>query len=206
MSEVLLAIDPGTRDIGIALYLHGELVLASWLKAEPNELVCCPKCAGKEASCPHRSNPRLAHDMACEVARVIDYKRVDQLVCEVPVTFLAARGGQSLVRIGAMIGAVSDRVLAEGGLVDWFQPSEWKGNTEKSLHQKFALQSLSPVERDRLPSFVGKDNVQRYRTDSLDAALLGIKWLHMAQRRKPYAWPLRALDNVEITKKSATRK
>lgn len=206
MSDVLLAIDPGTRDIGIALYLSGELVLASWLKAEPNELVRCPSCAGKTDPCSHRSNPRLAHDMASEISRVIEYKRVDHLVCEVPVIFRAARGGQSLVRIAALLGAVSDRVMAEGGLVDWYQPSEWKGTKEKSVHQRYALQSLSPAERDRLPSFAGRDGVQRYRTDPLDAALLGLKWLHTAQRRKQFAWPLRALDNVEITKKSASKK
>lgn len=175
-SHRILAIDPGSLDLGIAVYENGVLLHAELIEA-PDIHGICPLCT---MPCSHTSDPDLVTWYAERIRRIADGYEIDLVIAEMPVVFAKSGGGSQLLLIGAILGAVNQ---SSGVPNYWFKPSEWKGNKKKREHQLANLPLLSLPERALLPKKRKRDKTTPYATDPLDAALLGLWWLTMTKQR-----------------------
>lgn len=172
----ILAIDPGSLDLGVAVYENGVLLHAELIEA-PDIHGICPLCT---MPCSHTSDPDLVTWYAERIKQVVTKYGISLIVSEMPVVFAKSGGGSQLLLIGAILGAVNHSSVVPNY---WFKPSEWKGNKKKREHQLANLPLLSLPERALLPKKHKRDKTTPYATDPLDAALLGLWWLTMTKQR-----------------------
>lgn len=173
----ILAIDPGSVDLGIAVYENAALMHAERIEA-PDIHGICPLCT---MPCSHMSDPDLVTWYATRIKQVATKYNIGLVISEMPVVFAKSGGGSQLLLLGAIIGAINQSSDVPNC---WFKPSEWKGNKKKREHQIENLPFLSQAERDLLPKIKKRDKTTPYATDPLDAALLGLWWLTKTKQRK----------------------
>ena len=176
MSQRILAIDPGSVDLGIAVYENAVLIHSERIAA-PDIHSVCPLCA---MPCSHASDPDLVTWYATRIKQVSTKYKIGLVISEMPVVFAKSGGGSQLLLLGAIIGAINQSSDVPNY---WFKPSEWKGNKKKREHQLTNLPFLSQAERDLLPKIKKRDKTTPYATDPLDAALLGLWWLTKTKQR-----------------------
>lgn len=176
MSERILAIDPGSVDLGIAVYENAVLIHSERIAA-PAIHGICPLCT---MPCSHASDPDLTTWYAMRIKQSTTKYNVGLVISEMPVVFAKSGGGSQLLLLGAIIGAIKQSSNVPNY---WFKPSEWKGNKKKREHQLTNLPFLSQAERGLLPKTKKRDKTTPYATDPLDAALLGLWWVTKTKQR-----------------------
>lgn len=176
MSERILAIDPGSVDLGSAVYENAVLIHSERIAA-PDIHGICPLCS---MPCSHMSDPDLVTWYAEKVKQITTKYNIGLVISEMPVVFAKSGGGSQLLLLGAIIGAINQSSDVPNC---WFKPSEWKGNKKKREHQIENLPFLSQEERGLLPKTKKRDKTTPYATDPLDAALLGLWWLTKTKQR-----------------------
>ena len=194
----LLAIDPGLPDLGAAVYEDGVLAQAVH--------VVIPREQKERADAIVQLCDATERALGIHGLALGDDRYPDLVVAEWPQIFLEGgsikrREGrtvtvQQYLELAGVSAVMLDRAASWGAEVARYRPAEWKGNKPKPEHQRTGLAQLSDDERARLPKM---PKAGRYLSDPLDAALLGLWWLHRAGARTPrfYARPIDFIDLVE---------
>ena len=100
MSQRILAIDPGSVDLGIAVYENAVLIHSERIAA-PDIHSVCPLCA---MPCSHASDPDLVTWYATRIKQVSTKYKIGLVISEMPVVFAKSGGGSQLLLLGAIIG------------------------------------------------------------------------------------------------------
>ncbi len=134
---MILAIDPGLRHCGLAVFnpLGGELVFATLVRNPELKL----------------RGPRAWLEMAEAVELVLKMAgfKASTLVLEVPQVYFGRSVGSDLIELAGVDGAICYAVNPDE--VFGYLPREWKGQVPKEIHNERVLKSLSPGERALLP-------------------------------------------------------
>lgn len=193
----LLAIDPGLPDLGAAVYVDGVLALAVHVRITREQ---AERADGIVQLCDAAERALGIHGLALG-----DDRYPELVVAEWPQILRPERAvaklgrfidQQPLLNLSAVSAVMLDRAASWGAELARYRPDEWKGTVKKEAHQRAGLAQLSDDERARLPKM---PLAGRYLSDPLDAALLGLWWLHRAGARTPrfYARPIDFVDLVE---------
>lgn len=186
----LLALDPGSPDLGIAIFRSGILISAYHIKVPRPDDARCPTCA---TPCRHGVEPALVVSLCDAIEKKLDGEPT-VVISEHPQIFQMRprpgqpegapfeRGGRSLFLMCAVMAAMLDRAAAWRAACYQYTPAVWKGSKRKDEHQMIALASFTNQERARLPRSARK---QYFISDALDAAALGLWWHHRARYRQP---------------------
>lgn len=124
---MILAIDPGTRELGWCIAFDGEVQDAGLLKA-----------------------PGF-FDMACAIKEKFLGLSVHTLIIEVPQFYAPGQSRadyNKLAKVTLVAGAVVGVVQAERLALP--RPRRWKGTVPKKIHNQRVLASLTDAERARL--------------------------------------------------------
>ena len=167
MSETLLAIDPGIRGAGVALFNGAELVVARYVKnACPVKAPMAQRisCLGEEIG--HMQPPRV-------------------LVTECPQIYIFGKGKGNpndlvpLAQLGAFVAA---RFCSS----DWVQylPREWKGTLDADMMTARIKARLTADELARVESYGRKGALDH---NTLDACGLGLHHVGRLTPRKIFA-------------------
>lgn len=177
----ILAVDPGVRGCGVALFIDGFLWAATYVKN------------------PATSGKRL--DSSCRMAEATNrFVFVNQptgglqhLVIEVPRSYEAGqqKGPQDdLIDVALVAAAIA------GGRphvpVTTYYPQEWKGSVKAETFLARILERLGPGEKAAI-QLVGRTPLERVpHSDSLDHNTLdsigiGLKFLDRMERTRVYA-------------------
>jgi len=116
----LVAIDPGARSVGIAVFEYAELYSTRWLEA-PN--------------------------VTALIDLIGPLSSVDVVAVEVPQVYPGSRSlapAGDLISVAFTAGAVAATCRAPNWLT--FAPARWKGNAPKEAIRKRILSTLSPSE------------------------------------------------------------
>ena len=178
----LLAVDPGLPDCGAALYEGTTLTRAAWIR------VPAPRSTGSA-----RVDALVALLDALELEMDLkgDAEMPGVVLAEWPQILRPERAKakfgrfidqQPLLELAGVSAALLDRAASWGATCYRFTPDQWKGRLAKEEHQRRGLAMLSEVERALLPR---GPRSGRYLSDPLDAALLGLWWLHRMRAREP---------------------
>lgn len=131
-SEVLVAVDPGLRELGLALF-HGQTLVACHLVRSPERTV---------------RGPVAWRAMAKAVVEALGGPRPEGVVVtEYPQAYRAQhqKGDQAdLIELAGAVGAVSYALGAER-LVGYL-PREWKGQVPKEVHNRRIRSKLTDAE------------------------------------------------------------
>lgn len=190
----LVAIDAGSPDLGLAVYEDGLLVQCEWVKVKRAAVKICPPCGRKgRDKCRHMADPLIMVQVCDEVEQLLGTPELeaggpgmpDVVVIEEPLNWGGAMnsGAMSIGKLGRVVAALGDRAAAWGAQVYFYWPSEWKGTTDKQIHQTLALCRMSEEERKLIPQICEGEENWRYRSDPTDAAALGQWWLEQAGAR-----------------------
>ncbi len=153
---LLLAIDPGVRGCGVALFRDSELSQAVYV-------------AGHGEA--QRAEGWIA--MADAVREFIGERIVAQLVLELPQVYRAVRSKgdpNDLTELAAVVGALAASFRNAQQKV--FLPAEWKGQVPKAIMHERALERLSPEEFGRISC-----RKKSLLHNVLDALALGLRFL-----------------------------
>lgn len=170
----LLALDPGLRDAGLAVFAAGELAAAWWLRAEAPLLAPCAVCQRRRSPCPHAADPAQLGAMLDEARRLAGpLDGFGLVVTEWPYVPGPARrlDPAPLLDLAGLAAAVCCEALRAGARVLRYAPVSWKGNRPKDLFQREILASLTEAEREHVPR---SERTGKYRSDPLDAVGLGL--------------------------------
>lgn len=190
----LVAIDPGSPDLGVAVFEDGVLVLCEWVRVQRLAAPVCPPCERKlRDKCRHMVDPLVMVQICDEVEQLLGTPDLeagapgmpDVVVFEEPIKWggTPGTGATTIGKLGRVVAALGDRAAAWGARVYFYWPSEWKGNGNKQVHQTLALCCLSEEERKLIPRICEGEENWRYRSDPTDAAALGRWWLEQAGAR-----------------------
>lgn len=131
MSELLVSVDPGLRELGLARFEGERLVCA--------ELVRNPVRRDR--------GPAAWAAMAGAVGKVLQ-ARPDVLVLELPQVYLGSRAPgvdpADLLELTGVLGAIVGSVGAKRAL--GYRPREWKGQVPKRVHQERLMGILTAGE------------------------------------------------------------
>jgi len=187
----LVALDPGSPDLGIADYQDGVMVAAHHIQVPRPADARCPACW---KPCRHGIEPALIVALCDEVERVLDVERKlpTVVLSEHPQIFQVQkgddgqggsfeRGGRALFLMCAVMAALLDRAAAWGAACYQYTPAVWKGVKRKDEHQRQALTYFTAAEIQRLPRSA---RAKYFVSDALDAAALGMWWLSRAKFRE----------------------
>lgn len=152
----LVAIDPGLRGTGVAVFEDGLLVEAAYPR-NPELILRGPAAWLAMARAVLDS---LTHPLPCD------------LVIEVPQVYVAGRGKgdpDDLLELAGVDGAIT--ALLGPTTTRSPKPREWKGQVPKEIHHARALRKLSPpetvvLEQTKVPPSL--------RHNVLDAVALGL--------------------------------
>lgn len=154
--SILLAIDPGLRGCGAAVFHDGVLFEASYVRS--------PAKTG--------NGPKAWRAMA-EAVRIFSRGLIiDDLVLEVPQVYVRGKGDPAdLIDLAGVDGAIVGRVMParEHG----YKPREWKGAVPKDVHHARIRKTLSENELRLLENSAPPS----LRHNVLDAIALGKWWL-----------------------------
>lgn len=135
---VLLAVDPGTRGCGVALFDGQRLILADYVY-NPSKF---------------RGDARMSDCLAMAHA-ALDWvlpTRLDEIVIEHMVIYHSGRGKRGadpndLLRLAEIGGAIC---VLSGAAAKSYSAKEWKGSLPKEICHRRVLDRLSIDERSRL--------------------------------------------------------
>lgn len=134
---MLIAIDPGLRNIGLAIFDRGELQDA---------------CLVRETT-----NPRSAYDHSQVVealkSRLPCLDPGTEGVIEQPQIYRTAhqRGSQSdLIDLASVVGAVAEALAQRGVRSTYVLPRTWKGQLSKEISEGRSRKLLNSDERERI--------------------------------------------------------
>lgn len=153
---LLLAIDPGVRGCGVALFRGGVLEQAVYLEGHTNA---------------QRAGAWLA--MVAAVVEFVGMRAVYQLATELPQVYVTQRAKgdpNDLIQLAAVVGGLSQAFRQVEQKV--YLPAEWKGQVPKEIVHTRALGRLAPEEQGRISC--------RKKTmlhNVLDAVSIGLKFL-----------------------------
>lgn len=170
----LLALDPGVRDAGLAVFSAGELAAAWWLRAEAPPLAPCDVCQQRRSPCPHSADPAQLAAMLDEARRLAGpLDGFGLVVTEWP--YVPGPGRRldpaPLLDLAGLAAALCCEAVRAGARVLRYAPVSWKGNLRKDRFQCQILASLTERERERVPR---SERTGKYRSDPLDAVGLGL--------------------------------
>jgi hypothetical protein len=158
---VLLAVDPGLRGCGAALFFDGALTFAHYVR-NPNR---------------EDRGPAAWRDMAEAVRLFAQGRLIDALVLEVPQVYTRGKGDPGdLVELAGVDGAILGRLMPVQQY--GYKPREWKGSVPKDIHHARVRKTLTEAERQILENSAPAS----LRHNVLDAIALGKWWL--AQQAK----------------------
>lgn len=170
----LLALDPGARDAGLAVFAAGELAAAWWLRAEAPLLPACAVCQRRRSPCPHSADPAQLAAMLDEARRLAGpLDGFGIVVTEWPYVPGPARrlDPAPLLDLAGLAAALCCEAVRAGARALRYPPVCWKGNLRKDRFQCEILASLTEPERERVPR---SERSGKYRSDPLDAVGLGL--------------------------------
>lgn len=153
---LLLAIDPGVRGCGVALFRGSILEQAVYLEGHSHA---------------QRAGGWLA--MVSAVVEFIGARAVYQLVTELPQVYVTQRAKgdpNDLIQLAAVVGGLSQAFKAAQQRV--YLPAEWKGQVPKEIVHTRALGRLSPEEQGRITC-----RKKAMLHNVLDGVSLGLKFL-----------------------------
>lgn len=139
----IVAIDPGFRDCGVAVFGHDVLVHCDHVKSDATGLV-------EAVQFSETARSVVDFVASCGVGNIFD------LVIEYPQQYARSPAPrESVQRLVGVIGSlVSQFHQKTGGLgvkVTTYKPREWKGQVPKEVMQNRILKRLSDQEFDRIP-------------------------------------------------------
>jgi hypothetical protein len=132
--ELLVAIDPGLRGCGVALFRGGLLEQAAYVESH---------------STGQRSIAWLA--MVAAVREFLGARPVARLVVELPQVYIQAKSKgdpNDLIHLAAVVGGLC--VAFDTSPQQIYLPAEWKGQVPKEIVHARAQQRLSDEERSRV--------------------------------------------------------
>lgn len=174
----LLAIDPGIRGCGVALFQDGRLAHVdaearlAWAAYVPNTV------ARGDDMVAILSMARAVRDA---VARRVSGLVVDVLVVEFPQVYAGgkAKGDpRDLLTLAAIDGAIGVEIPARRRVLRYF-PREWKGQTDADLMLERILERLDALEVDQIAPCRAS-----LRHNAIDAVGIGLKALGRLEPRK----------------------
>lgn len=172
----ILAVDPGLRGCGCALFAGETLELAAYVK---NTLK-----TGR------RLDNAMAMALAVERWAALDgMVDLDAVVVEVPRSYSAGqqKGPQDdlidLAMVSAAVAAVvrQDCILPERCQVVTYYPYEWKGSVAADTFTERILERLSNEEKQRIERIGELDH------NTIDSVGIGLKFLGRMERSRKYA-------------------
>ncbi len=159
--SILLAIDPGLRGCGAAVFHDGVLFEASYVRS--------PAKTG--------NGPKAWRAMAEAVRLFAQGHLIDALVLEVPQVYTRGKGDpDDLIELAGVDGAILGRLMPVQQY--GYKPREWKGSVPKDIHHARVRKTLTEAERQILENSAPAS----LRHNVLDAIALGKWWL--AQQAK----------------------
>lgn len=161
---MLLAIDPGLRGCGCAVFTEGSKALLWGAGYVRNPL---------EAG----DGPGAWLNMASAVFAWSE--DINSVVIELPRVYQGAQqkgDPEDLIQLAALTGAISERLASAGGHIATVRPSEWKGQVPKDIMNMRILSKLS-VEELAVIKHVGKTKDHNV----IDA--IGIGMFHLGRLR-----------------------
>lgn len=164
MSKTLLAIDPGLRELGMAVFVGDELTYACLVRSP-----CKPPVKDGTAWV------AMAREAlkAFVNSPIKDEVRTDVLVSEVPqIYWQSSRGGNSdsLLQLCGVVGAVAHAI--PHGAFKAYRPREWKGNVKAEVMLDRIAAKLTPAELATIAKCP-----QSLRHNVIDAIGIGLKYL-----------------------------
>lgn len=169
-----VAIDPGNRSCGVALFQNGELIFADFAEAKHAEV---------EADQFFHTSDAVWKSLRRGLSENnLDEKSLNacDLVFEYPQQYMVSPAPrESVQRLVGVIGAISSRFQAEtGGLsirVSSYKPSQWKGQVPKDIMGERIKQRLNDKEQSKIPS-LSRTKVHNV-LDSIGVGLFHLKRL-----------------------------
>jgi hypothetical protein len=156
VADLLLAIDPGLRGCGVALFRDGELEQAVYVEGHNH---------AQRAAC------WLA--MVGAVDDFVGRRTVGQLVLELPQVYTAAKSkgdNNDLIQLAAVCGGLSHTFRTAEQRV--YLPAEWKGQVPKEIVHARIMTRLKPHEKAAISC-----RKQSLLHNVLDGTGLGLKFL-----------------------------
>jgi len=200
---VLLAIDPGIRGCGVALFVKGRLVAAAYVKspvrAGSGPWECFAAASAVRAWAMVALDQLLADGVLTEPA-------IDQFVAEWPQTYggrAAAGDANDLFPLAGVVAALATLMLTERGRgfarvgadavsVSYFSPHDWKGGVQKpdSVSKPYPIEGKVRARLDSAEVAAltreWPSNV-RHTWDVTDAVGVGLKQSGRFERQRAYA-------------------
>jgi hypothetical protein len=139
---VILAIDPGIRHCGFALFDEKLLYVAGLIKNKSKE-------SEFEAGV---YMAWYVHEHVTKIELPLG-ERIDTLVSERPQVYTSAKlkgDPNDLVALGGVVGAIGSYFLQDAAALKTYLPREWKGQTPKSVTEKRVTGRLSDEEKARI--------------------------------------------------------
>jgi hypothetical protein len=154
---MLIAVDPGVRKAGVAMFDDGELA-AAWL-------------VRGDGPC------ETAFRVRVEIGNRIVRDVVNLLVIEKPQVYLEVKiDNNDLIDLSVMVGAVAGNFSS----VRFVLPREWKGQVPKDVMINRIKERLSSEERDR----VELPNEKKAQADVWDAIGIGLYRIGRLRKRR----------------------
>lgn len=156
-----LAVDPGLRQCGVALF-EGPALVAAWLARN------CTKTERGPTAWTTMGESVLESWLRRTPRRGLV---LDQLVVEVPQVYWGKRGGgkaADLIELAGVVGAVA--VSMPVRTRKHFLPREWKGQTPKPVHNRRVLKRLDVEESLAFDKAIPKSLLN----NAIDAVGLGL--------------------------------
>lgn len=156
----LIAVDPGLRACGVAVYRDSTLTRAMFVVSPERTL---------------RGGPAWVA-MAWAVAQQVNSESWTTAVVEFPQQYEGEESKvdrRDLSELTAVAGAVTLVLSARASVVWTPVPREWKGQVPKDVHGRRILSRLTPAEAYR----VEWPSAERFRHNVTDAIGLGLRRL-----------------------------
>lgn len=200
----ILALDPGTQDVGLAVVQDGQVVSATWVQRQAVP-VRCDRCPTAQA-CAHATLPLMRSRMVRALLQAAGPLAAFTLVAaEWPQIYSWQKApADDLMQVAGVAAAVC-AAAGDAGVPAWcFRPSEWKGSTKKDVFQAQILACLSGAELALLPR---APQTGRYLTDPLDAVGLGLYAAgRLGQWIRPWGGHLPEVEPVAVKPRRAPAK
>ncbi len=137
----LVAVDPGLRGCGIAIF-ENALLHVAWYCKSPNKADRGPVAWWAMAD-------RVEKEWIRKVPKRLHH--LEKLVAEIPQVYRFGKGDPAdLIEIAGVVGAIAFCIPAAGRT--HFLPRTWKGQVPKEAHHPRILKKLSSDEVSRIES------------------------------------------------------
>lgn len=182
----LLALDPGSPDVGVALFANGILVKAQNVKIKRKPDAQCPMCA---KPCRHQVESQTISEICDAIEEWIDEimgpgKRPAIVIAEQVQAFQSRRNDavvrhhkasdRSVLLCYGVMAALLDRAMGWGARTFQYTPATIKGAMKKDQFQRRAMLLLSDAEKRQIERRPIAGDVN---SDAADAAAIALTWL-----------------------------